>query len=188
MNYLVLCGCCNKLLIIVINKNRFDKAMDMNGYNRVCVLMTSLAMGALQFALPADALEMGTGQKIFAENCSVCHGDRGDKGMYGNRGLNPSPRNFTDDKARQELSRERMLYSVTHGRPGTAMIAWGKKFSAEEIEQVVDYVRDDLMFPMGEHKWHMEMGMDMSAGGAMQEHDHNAHWDSEDIAKPMPFR
>jgi len=162
----------------------------MKVFNWVYILMVSVAIGVLQVSFPALAQEMGAGQTIFSQNCSVCHGDRGDKGMYATSGLNPSPRNFTEDKARQELSRERMIYSVTHGRPGTAMIAWGKKFSVEEIEQVVDYVRDELMFPMGEHKWHMQMGMgmdmDMSAGGSMQ-HDHNAHWDSEDIAKPMPF-
>jgi len=116
----------------------------MKGFNWVYILMVSLAIGALQVSIPALAQEMGVGQEIFSQNCSVCHGDRGDKGMYATSGLNPSPRNFTDDKARQELSRERMIYSVTHGRPGTAMISWGKKFSAGEIEQVVDFVRDEL--------------------------------------------
>jgi len=153
---------------------------------RIFALLTSLVLGMLFLSTPARAQEQDLGAHVFADNCSVCHGDKGDKGMYATTGLNPPPRNFTDDKARQELSRERMIYSVTHGRPGSAMQAWGDRLSTEEIEAVVDHVRDQLMFPMGEHKWHMEMGMDMSAGGSM-EHDHNAHWDLEDIAKPMPF-
>jgi polyferredoxin/mono/diheme cytochrome c family protein len=154
-----------------------------NAYVFVCLL----AVLSLLPSVPLMAEELSTGERIFSENCSVCHGDKGDKGMYATTGLNPPPRNFTDDMAREELSRERMIYSVTHGRPGTAMMPWGNRLSPEEIERVVDHVRDKLMFPMGEHKWHMQMGMDMSAGASMQGHDHNAHWDLADIAKPMPF-
>jgi len=149
-------------------------------------LISSIVINALLFVSPAFAQQDDLGARVFADNCSVCHGDKGDKGMYATSGLNPPPRNFTDDLARDELSRERMIYSVTHGRPGTAMQAWGSRLSTEEIDAVVDHVRDELIFPMGEHKWHMEMGMDMSSMGSM-EHDHNAHWDLEDIAKPMPF-
>jgi mono/diheme cytochrome c family protein len=38
-----------------------------------------------------------------------------------------------------------MINSVTHGRPGTAMIAWGAELSGPEIEGVVDYVRKTFM-------------------------------------------
>jgi len=148
--------------------------------------LSILATAALLNPCEVQGQETSPGARIFAENCSVCHGDRGDKGMYATSGLNPSPRNFTDDKARRDLSRERMIYSVTHGRPGTAMIAWGTKFSDEEIGQVVDYVRDSLMFPMGEQKW-MQLNMAAAPGGMAMEHQHNLHWDLADIAKPMPF-
>jgi len=129
--------------------------------------------------------ETSTGAEIFAENCSVCHGEKGDRAKQAD-GLSPPPRDFTDDKARRELSRERMIYSVTHGHPGTAMIAWGVRFSDEQISQVVDYVRDSFMFPMGEEKW-MQENMVAATDGATMEHQHNLHWDLEEIAKPMPF-
>jgi len=134
----------------------------------------------------AKAEEAGPGSVIFAENCSVCHGDKGDKGVYATSGLNPAPRDFTDDKARRELSRDRMIYSVTHGRPGTAMTSWGVRLSDEQIVHVVDYVRNSLMFPMGEEKW-MAQNMAAAPGGMAAGHEHNLHWDLEDIAKPMPF-
>jgi mono/diheme cytochrome c family protein len=41
-----------------------------------------------------------------------------------------------------------MLASVRHGRPGTAMAAWGERLSAAEIEALVDHIRAKFM-PQG---------------------------------------
>lgn len=85
------------------------------------------------------------GAYIFHNYCSVCHGDKGDGQSRAREGLDPPPRNYTTPEAAIELTRERMIYSVTHGRPGTAMIAWGSELSGPEIEGVVDYVRKTFM-------------------------------------------
>jgi mono/diheme cytochrome c family protein len=85
------------------------------------------------------------GEKIYAKNCSVCHGDDGETAIWAKSGLNPQPRNFTTAKARQELTRERMINSVTNGRPGTAMMPHKGKLSGQQIEQVVDYIRTAFM-------------------------------------------
>jgi mono/diheme cytochrome c family protein len=85
------------------------------------------------------------GSYIFHNYCSVCHGDKGDGQSRAKEGLDPPPRNYTTPEAAIELSRERMINSVTHGRPGTAMIAWGSELSGPEIEGVVDYVRTTFM-------------------------------------------
>lgn len=85
------------------------------------------------------------GAYIFHNYCSVCHGDKGDGQSRAKEGLDPPPRNYTTPEAAVELSRERMITSVTHGRPGTAMIAWGAELSGPEIEGVVDYVRTTFM-------------------------------------------
>lgn len=85
------------------------------------------------------------GAYIFHNYCSVCHGDKGDGQSRAKNGLNPPPRNYTTPEAAVELTRERMIHSVTHGRPGTAMIAWGNELSAAEIEGVVDYIRATFM-------------------------------------------
>ena len=89
--------------------------------------------------------ETRTGEYIFHNYCSVCHGDHGDGQSRAKDGLNPPPRNYTTPESAIELTRERMIYSVTHGRPGTAMIAWGSELSPAEIENVVDYVRKTFM-------------------------------------------
>ena len=85
------------------------------------------------------------GANIFHNYCSVCHGDKGDGQSRARNGLNPPPRNYTTPEAAAELTRERMIHSVTNGRPGTAMIAWGSELSREEIEGVVDYIRSTFM-------------------------------------------
>jgi mono/diheme cytochrome c family protein len=85
------------------------------------------------------------GEKTYTRHCSVCHGDKGNTAFWARNGLNPPPRNFTDPTVRRELSRERMIESVTHGRPGTGMMPFAKRLSAEEIRGVVSYIRDTFM-------------------------------------------
>lgn len=85
------------------------------------------------------------GRAVYAQNCMVCHGDKG-QGAQGNLGLIP-PRDFTTPQARNELSRERMINAVTHGRANTAMAAFAGRLPAQDIESVVDYVRVSLMLP-----------------------------------------
>lgn len=90
------------------------------------------------------------GRQLFAQNCSVCHGDRGDTAVWAQNGLNPPPRNFTTEDARQELTLERMLFSVNYGRPETAMPAWKGRLTDAEIQAVVHYIREAFMFQEGE--------------------------------------
>jgi mono/diheme cytochrome c family protein len=85
------------------------------------------------------------GRVVYAQNCMVCHGDRG-QGAPGAAGLIPA-RDFTTPQARAELTRERMISAVTNGRPNTAMAAFANRIPAADIEAVVDYVRAGLMLP-----------------------------------------
>ncbi len=85
------------------------------------------------------------GKKLFTKNCSVCHGDKGNTAVWARSGLNPPPRDFTTAEARQILTRERMIKSVTNGRPGTGMMSFTTKLNAQDIEAVVDYIREAFM-------------------------------------------
>jgi len=85
------------------------------------------------------------GRDIYKRNCSACHGDQGSGATWTQNGLNPPPRDFTSTEARQLLTRERMISSVTHGRPGTAMMPFSSRLSPQEIASVVDYIRGDFM-------------------------------------------
>jgi mono/diheme cytochrome c family protein len=85
------------------------------------------------------------GQKIYARICSVCHGDRGSGSMWASANLRPTPRDFTSQAAKDELTRDRMLASVTTGRENTAMQGYGNRLSREDREAVVDYIRSAIM-------------------------------------------
>lgn len=92
----------------------------------------------------AAMVSQAAGERIYVSNCAVCHGDDGNGAMWTKTSLNPPPREFTL-AAPEELSRERMITSVTHGRPGTAMMSFAQRLNAEEIETVVDYVRGKFL-------------------------------------------
>ncbi len=85
------------------------------------------------------------GKRIYKRHCSACHADRGDGSSWARNGLNPPPRDFTSPDSREMLSRERMIVSVRHGRPGTAMMPFASRLTEEEIEAVVDYIRREFM-------------------------------------------
>lgn len=85
------------------------------------------------------------GADIFRHYCSVCHGDKGDGQSRARNSFAVPPRNYTTPEAAIELTRERMIHSVTNGRPGTAMIAWRTELTPTEIEGVVDHIRATFM-------------------------------------------
>ena len=86
-----------------------------------------------------------TGKSIYALTCSVCHGEDGSGAVWGRTSLDPPPVNFRLQDRTRDIPRERMVYSVTNGRPGTAMTAFKTQLSQDEIESVVDYIRDAFM-------------------------------------------
>jgi mono/diheme cytochrome c family protein len=117
---------------------------------RVVYMKGMLLLGALcasmSFTLVTQAQdEVVNGGEIYKNFCAVCHGDLGDGMTRARRGLNPPPRNFTTRIAKAELSDERMLNSVTHGRPGTAMMAFDARLSAQQIQSVVAHIKDQFM-------------------------------------------
>ncbi|MCC6303323.1 MAG: c-type cytochrome [Gammaproteobacteria bacterium] len=97
------------------------------------------------FMHPPAAPQPASGQPLYKRHCAACHGDRGNGATWARNSLNPPPRDFTAADAGRELTRERMLLAVTHGRPGTAMMPFSRELSAAEIETVVDYVRATFM-------------------------------------------
>ena len=115
----------------------------MNQKPRIfCTFLCCIAFGTP--ALAADTIDVAT---IYTESCSVCHGDDGRGAVWGQASLATPPRNFRTEQSRQELTRERMIASVTAGRPGTPMPGFGTQLSIEEIMAVVDYVRSEFMTP-----------------------------------------
>ena len=101
------------------------------------------------FMVVARDPRLQQGRKLYAQNCVVCHGERGQGSAHPVGGPVP-PRDLSSPQARAELTRERMLASVTNGRPGTGMAAFAGRMAPADIEAVVDYVRAALMVPHSE--------------------------------------
>lgn len=90
-------------------------------------------------AAPAPAAEE-RGALLYHNYCSVCHGDQGDARSRAAGSLSTTPRDFTSEASRRELTRERIVLAITHGRPGTAMVAWNSQLSDADIAVLADHV------------------------------------------------
>lgn len=111
----------------------------MTKFLRRMVLVSMIA------AVPASAWSTPSAPELYQKYCSACHGEKGNGQSRAGSALNPPPRDFTAPAVRQELTRERMIASVTHGRPGTAMVGWGNRLSSQQIEGIVDHIRATFM-------------------------------------------
>lgn len=112
----------------------------------LCAVSLFTALSGQVLAAPgSNSVHNLDAKQIFQKYCSVCHGDKGDGDSRAAGGFDPRPRNFTTAESATELSRERMIHSVTNGRPGTAMVGHAKKLSPQQIEAVVDYIRATFM-------------------------------------------
>ena len=106
-------------------------------------LILTLSTIAASHLAPISALPIG--EKIYHDRCEVCHGNQGDGKTFAANALFPPPKNFTVKTTQKELTRERMIRSVTRGRPSTAMMPWESILSKQEIHSVVDYIRQVLI-------------------------------------------
>jgi cytochrome c oxidase cbb3-type subunit III len=96
--------------------------------------------------LPASTGPDGNrGRMVYMKNCAVCHGDKGDGRSRAQASLMPPPRDFTSPVAKTELTPQRMITSVTYGRPDTAMAGFKTQLSASDISAVVEYIRAGFM-------------------------------------------
>lgn len=108
-------------------------------------ILFTMLLSAIIPTVFADTETKTTAADLFHDNCSVCHGDKGAGAVWGGNLLRTPPRNFTIAHVNSELSRERMIASVTHGVPGTAMVSFSSQLSDQEIQSTVDYIRNNFM-------------------------------------------
>lgn len=89
-----------------------------------------------------DSHELG--RKIYNFRCYFCHGYSGDAKTLATTYLNPKPLNFsvTDPKT---IPLERMIQSITLGRPKTAMAGFDGILKDTDIRLVAEFVREEFM-------------------------------------------
>lgn len=73
---------------------------------------------------PRRAPDFALGQTLWAANCAVCHGAKGDGETPFKETLKPAPANFTDHEVLAGLSPFRAYNALSSGIPGTAMPAF----------------------------------------------------------------
>ncbi len=82
--------------------------------------------------LKADSEALKTGQRLFANNCSLCHGSA----ATGSVGFP----NLTDDDWLYGGTPEAIETSILKGRQGSAMMAWGPIIGEQAVTDVAAYV------------------------------------------------
>jgi mono/diheme cytochrome c family protein len=84
-------------------------------------------------ASPAPAGgDADNGAAIFAQDCAVCHGENAEGGGVGPTLVSAELKAQDDDFYRQV---------ILNGRSGTAMSAWEGRLSAQDIEDVIAFLR-----------------------------------------------
>lgn len=99
----------------------------------------------VNFMPPSTLGDANRGRMVYAKTCAVCHGDKGDGKSRAQNSLMPPPRDFTAPGLSAELTPQRMLASVTNGRPETAMVGFKSQLSKEDINAVIGYIRTAFM-------------------------------------------
>jgi mono/diheme cytochrome c family protein len=79
------------------------------------------------------------GRALYASNCALCHGERGDGRGQRAAGFSKAPANFTDPAWRQRTSERRVFYAIREGLRGTPMPSW-KALSEDESWDLVAFV------------------------------------------------
>ena len=93
-------------------------------------------MFATAKAFETEAVERGG--HLYQQDCATCHGRRGE----GVRGSGPA---LNTKEFLEEAPDELIFNTITDGRPGTSMPAWGQArggpYNAQAVEDLVTYIR-----------------------------------------------
>jgi mono/diheme cytochrome c family protein len=88
--------------------------------------------------LKGNTASIEAGQKIFKQQCSMCHGTKGKGDGMAGMSLNPHPANLTSEKVQQQTDGE-IFWKISTGR--NSMPSYKNILSEEQRWQVVNYIR-----------------------------------------------
>jgi len=91
--------------------------------------------------LTAGAQTLTAGRQLYQTNCVSCHGTNGKGDGLAAAGLNPRPADFTQHMVPGLHTDGQVFLWIKNGFPGTAMPAWDKRLTDEQIWQLVTYLR-----------------------------------------------
>jgi len=98
----------------------------------------------IKMSKPTDEL-IAKGKTIFTNICSTCHGTEGNGQGPGAAGLNPPPRNFTQNEGWiNGRTISDMYTTLMEGIPNSGMVAY-ENLTPEEKLDVIHYIRSTFM-------------------------------------------
>jgi mono/diheme cytochrome c family protein len=89
----------------------------------------------------ADAKSIAAGKQIYDAQCAGCHGDTGKGDGAMGADLDPQPPDLTDAEWKHGSTDGELYLVIQGGAKGTGMKAFGKKLTAHQIWDVVNYIR-----------------------------------------------
>ncbi len=108
---------------------------------KIMILALTVVFSLVLVVNRSWAGDAAKGEKVFKANCMVCHGEKGDGNGPAAAPLTPKPRNFTSATEMKGIDDARLHKSIMEGRPNTAMVSFAKTLSANDIEDVIAYLK-----------------------------------------------
>jgi mono/diheme cytochrome c family protein len=100
----------------------------------------------------ADAASLEAGKKLYAENCSDCHGEQGKgDGPAAPYAGDPPPSDLSDAEWRHGSTDGEIYAVIRDGVEGTGMKDFGKDLKPTEIWHLVNYVKTFAPKPAPNH-------------------------------------
>jgi mono/diheme cytochrome c family protein len=97
------------------------------------------AQAQLPSPVPVPAHNVDPPEVTFSHRCSVCHGQDG-RGKTPH-GITAKAPDFTTEAWQKHITDEQIIQTITNGKPGTRMNAFGGYLSPAEIASLVPYLR-----------------------------------------------
>lgn len=106
---------------------------------RVLTMMLAASLAATLSAAAAQAADLATGKKVYADKCARCHGAGGKGDGPKADTLEKKPANYTDKNAMAKVTDADMKKVILEGKQ--PMPSYKGKMSDKELDDVVAYIR-----------------------------------------------
>jgi len=95
----------------------------------------------LKNPVPANAASIAAGKQLYDKQCAGCHGDTGKGDGAMGEELNPKPANLVDADWKHGSTDGEIFVVIRDGVKNSGMKGFGKKLTAHQMWDVVNYVR-----------------------------------------------
>ena len=88
------------------------------------------------------------GRALYLQNCSSCHGAKGNGKGPRAFFITPRPRDFLSVRSQRLYNRPTLFHAIANGKVGTVMPAWGKRLSDQNLADLVEFVFQEFIHPV----------------------------------------